>query len=161
MADPGMEREFKRRWPELSLRCGAVPFTVDNSGEMQFLLIRRRGEDAWSIPKGCLVRGETMASTAAIKAFEEAGVYGAVDSAPLGSYRHLKCERGNLALPRFVEVVLFPLEVETQVDDWPEMAVRERRWFNRNEVPYFIAPRTLWHLIMQMDPAIPALAMNQ
>jgi hypothetical protein len=101
-----------------------------------------------------------MARTAATEAFEEAGIYGAVDPIPLGSYRHLKCSRGFLLQPRFVEVVLFPLDVESQIDHWPEMAIRERRWFNQNEVRYFIGPRALWHLISTFDPTVPALAMN-
>ena len=161
MAEADAEREFARQWPDLSLRCGAVPFRSDDIGDMQFLLIRRRGEDAWSVPKGNLIPGITMARTAATEAFEEAGVCGAVASTPLGSYRHLKCGRGILTLPRFVEVVLFPLEVETQVDHWPEMRLRERRWFNRNEARYFIAQRPLSHLMSLLDPALPALAMNK
>ena len=162
MAEANTEREFDPQWPELSLRCGAIPFRSDNIGGMQFLLIRRRGEDAWSVPKGHLIPGSTMARTAATEAFRrKQGLTGAEASTPLGSYRHLKCGRGILELPRFVEVVLFSLEVETQVDHWPEMGIRERRWFNRNEAPYFIAPRPLWHLISFFDPALPDLAMNQ
>jgi len=154
------EREFDRQWPELSFRCGAIPFRSDELGDMQFLLIRRRGDDAWSVPKGNLIPGSTMAGTAATEAFEEAGVCGKVAASPLGSYRHLKSGGGILTLPRFVEVVLFPLEVDTQADQWPEMGLRERRWFNRNEVRYVIEPHRVWHLISLFDTGFPALAMN-
>jgi len=160
VADLDAERQFDRQWPELSFRCGALPFRSDDIGDMQFLLIRRRGDEGWSVPKGNLIPGSTMAGTAVTEAFEEAGVCGTVAPRPLGSYRHLKCGRGILTLPRFVEVVLFPLEVETQVDHWPERGLRERRWFNRNEVRYVIEPRPLWNLISLFDTGLPALAMN-
>ena len=140
--------------------CGAIPSRSDDVGDMQILLIRRRGEDAWSIPKGNIFPGSTMARSAAKKAFHKAGVYGAIASAPLGSYRHLECGRGIMTLPRFVEVVLFPLIVEAQVDHWPEMSFRERRWFNRNEVRYFMEPRPLWHFTSLLASDLSNSAMN-
>lgn len=150
-----------RHWPELSLRCGAIPFRTDKFGDVQFLLIRRYGESAWSAPKGHLIPGSTMAATAATESFEEAGVYGSVFPTPLGSYRHLKRSHPTVAMPTFVEVVLFSLEVETEMDVWPEMAIRERRWFDSHETRYVIEPRALWNLISPLYQSLPALAMNE
>ena len=153
-ADPG--REFARLWPELSLRCGAIPYRSTGNGSGQFLLIRRRGEDAWSLPKGHFIPGSTMARTAATEAFEEAGVHGTVAAAPIGSYRHHKSGHFMLSLPRCVEVVLFPLEVETQLDQWPEMRIRERRWFNQDEARHSLSQRPFWDIMSLLRPVFAA-----
>jgi ADP-ribose pyrophosphatase YjhB (NUDIX family) len=152
------EREFAPQWPHLSLLCGAVPFRSKHMSAEQFLLVRRRGDDQWSVPKCGLISRSTMAWTAAREAFDEAGVCGEVAATPLGSYRLLECKHGILSLPTFVEVVLFPLEVETQLDQWPDKRIRERRWFNVHEVRYLIASRPLWHLMSLLEPVAPLSA---
>ena len=55
-----------------------------------FLLITSRRTGCWIFPKGSLMEGLAPWESAAQEAFEEAGVEGHVDPAPLGTYRTLK-----------------------------------------------------------------------
>ena len=47
---------------------------------------------------------------------------------PLGSFRYRKRKGSGASLMADVEV--FPLAVNRELDDWPEKAERERRWFS-------------------------------
>lgn len=75
-------------------RCGecqqvaAVCYRVGRQG-VEFLLIRTRG-DRWTFPKGRVESRLTLAQTAALEAFEEAGVHGRMEEAPFASYLHRK-----------------------------------------------------------------------
>jgi 8-oxo-dGTP pyrophosphatase MutT (NUDIX family) len=55
-------------------------------GEIEFLLIRTSGGERWTFPKGSIARGLTHAQSAALEAFEEAGVHGRIEEAPFASY---------------------------------------------------------------------------
>jgi 8-oxo-dGTP pyrophosphatase MutT (NUDIX family) len=52
---------------------------------IEFLLVRTR-KGRWTFPKGGVVRGLTRAQSAAVEAFEEAGVHGRIEQAPLTRY---------------------------------------------------------------------------
>lgn len=150
-----MEQAFRPQWPELSLRSGVIPYRAGENGRLEFLLIRRHGHEWWSIPKGHLTPGCTLAQTAVEEAYEEAGVHGAMGLVPLGSFRHCKTNGEPHRPPQLVELVLFPLEVESEADLWPEMAIRERRWVGREQVPQFVAPGPLRDLLTVFDPLTP------
>lgn len=147
-----MAREFQQQWPELSLRSGAIPFRVTGSGKPEFLLIRRIGQNVWSIPKGQLSAFYTLSDTARAEAFEEAGVRGKISQEPIGSFLHLKHGRGFLRKSRVVEVVLFSIEVEIQADRWPEMGTRERQWFSQEDAPQFVSPGQLRDVLATFKP---------
>jgi hypothetical protein len=55
----------------------ALPFRLDNS-ELRVMLITTRRKRRWSVPKGSLIRNTAPHRTAALEAYEEAGVIGAV-----------------------------------------------------------------------------------
>jgi 8-oxo-dGTP pyrophosphatase MutT (NUDIX family) len=128
-----------------------VPFRLGGDGA-EFLLIRRLGDEWWSVPKGRLAPGDTIADTAAAEAYEEAGVHGTMGSAPLGSYQYRKTVRGLPGPSQLVEVVLFPLQVEIESGRWPEMVIRQRRWFDQRLAPLFVAPGPLRDLLALFDP---------
>ena len=134
------------------MRSGVLPYRSDGNGRLEFLLIRRPGHEYWSIPKGRIGPGCSLAQTAVEEAYEEAGVRGSMGLVPLGSYRHRKAECAASGGPQFVELVVFPLEVESQDGLWPEMAIRERRWFDRERAPDFVAPGPLRNLLAGFDP---------
>jgi 8-oxo-dGTP pyrophosphatase MutT (NUDIX family) len=73
--------------------------------------------------------GRELHAAAANEAFEEAGVRGHICPIALGSYLHAKTPKVAGAPAQLVEVVLFPLEVDEVLRHWPEMDLRERRWF--------------------------------
>lgn len=56
-------------------------------GTIQFLLVRTTG-GRWTFPKGGIEPGLSHAQTAALEAFEEAGVQGRVEAAAFACYYH-------------------------------------------------------------------------
>lgn len=64
---------------------------------------------------------------AEIEARQEAGLIGTVGRKPIGDYRYWKRLQDHFAL---VKVVVFPLAVSRQLDEWPERHEREQRWMS-------------------------------
>lgn len=95
---------------------------------MSVLLVTSRETRRWVIPKGNLPSGVAPHTGAADEALEEAGVVGAICPVPLGSFRYRKRKGSGASLMADVEV--FPLAVNQELDEWPEKAERERRWFS-------------------------------
>ncbi len=102
---------------------GALPYTVLN-GELVVLLITSRGRGKWIFPKGGLVEGMTPWESAALEAYEEAGVEGEIEKSPIGSYYLPVTEER----PAPIEVKVFPLRVTLQREDWQERGQRYRHW---------------------------------
>jgi len=102
---------------------GALPYRIVD-GQLVVLLITSRGRGKWIFPKGGQMSGKTPWESAAHEAYEEAGVEGEIETAPIGSYLlPLTDER-----PKPVEVKIFPLLVTSQREDWKEMGQRYRHW---------------------------------
>ena len=148
-----MDFPFQRQWPELPLRCGAVPFRSVSSGRLEVLLVRRPEHSFWSIPKGQTSIGRSWVETAANEVFEEAGVRGLIQDRPLGSYLHRKGRGYMFQRPRIVEVIVFPYQVEAELHRWPEMATRQRQWFHSEEAANFVAQGELRDILMRLCKA--------
>lgn len=110
---------------------GALPFRPGPNGDVEILLITSRETRRWVVPRGNPIAGLSPPLSAAQEAFEEAGIYGDVEIDPLGRYRYDK-RRPSGDIDE-AEVELFPMRVVEILDDWPEKAQRERRWFSRQE----------------------------
>jgi len=110
--------------PAATLQFGAIPYRVVD-GKLTFLMITSRRTKRWIFPKGGLMEGLTPVEIAAQEAFEEAGVRGTVGVTPVGHYRSLK---SDLAGETWLSIEMYPLEVDEQLDDWPEKGERQRQW---------------------------------
>lgn len=110
------------------VQYGVIPIRRSRDDGLRILLVTSRETRRWVVPRGNPIPGLEPPQSAAQEAYEEAGVRGAVGSIALGSYRYGKRKRTGALLP--AEVHLYPLEVEETLDDWPERAERERRWFD-------------------------------
>lgn len=119
-----------------TIQYGAMPYSIVE-GRIAFLLITSRRTGRWIFPKGGLIEGLGPAGSAAQEAFEEAGVRGTVDLTPIGSYRTVK--RRLRATP--IDVQVFPLRVEEQFDEWPEMQERRRHWAMLREAERLLSDR--------------------
>jgi 8-oxo-dGTP pyrophosphatase MutT (NUDIX family) len=108
------------------LQCAALPLRETN-GELEVLLVTSRETRRWVLPKGWTERRHGAAEQAAVEAFEEAGIRGDISAEPIGSYAYLKRTSDGRTLPCRVDV--FRMEVAEMLDEWPEKAERERRWF--------------------------------
>jgi 8-oxo-dGTP pyrophosphatase MutT (NUDIX family) len=65
-------------------QVAAVCYRVNGRG-IEFLLVQTRG-GRWTFPKGGVEPGLTLAQTAALEAFEEAGVHGRIEETPFIRY---------------------------------------------------------------------------
>lgn len=124
-----MLREFLSHWnPKVETlsglrQAGAMPYRVVD-GRVVFLLITSRRTGRWIFPKGAIEPDMTPWESAAMEALEEAGVTGRIGTEPVGSYRSSSSTDGSA----LVDVDLYPLRVETQLDEWKEMGQRLRHW---------------------------------
>ena len=117
-----------RRPPHLQV---AALCTREGPDGVEVMLITSRGTGRWILPKGWPIPRYSMAEAAALEAWEEAGVRGAVEDTPLGGYEAQKDTDGGLPVPCRVEV--YRLHVDSLADDFPEAAMRNRRWFAPRE----------------------------
>lgn len=84
-------------------------------------VVSSRNGKRWVIPKGCREPGKTAGEIALQEAWEEAGLMGALEKEPAGTYMYEKA--GN----RY-HVTVFVLHVTQITDDFPEQNFRTRRW---------------------------------
>ncbi len=93
------------------------------------------------------MRGKSGQETAAIEAFEEAGIIGRVSPQPLGPY---VMTRSNLDRRRDYEAQFFPMLVTAQFADWKERHQRRLRWCSITEALALVSD-------IEMKKAIAAL----
>lgn len=84
-------------------------------------LITSRNGKRWVIPKGWIEVGQTAGETALQEAWEEAGLVGALETEPIGSYLYEK--EGQQ-----YHVIVFIMKVTGVQQDWPERSFRQRSW---------------------------------
>jgi 8-oxo-dGTP pyrophosphatase MutT (NUDIX family) len=84
-------------------------------------LITSRNGKRWVIPKGWIDPGQTAGESALQEAWEEAGLTGALEREPIGSYLYEK--EGQT-----FHVTVFIMKVTAVAQDWPERSFRERAW---------------------------------
>ncbi|MEI6758175.1 MAG: NUDIX hydrolase [Chlorobium sp.] len=106
-----MAGRFKRFFKQ----SGVIP-VLDN----RVVLITARKSERWIIPKGYVEKGLSPADSAAKEAYEEAGLIGVVHPEEAGQYRY--CKFG-----KHFSVQVYPLFIETMLDEWDEMHDRQRK----------------------------------
>ena len=84
-------------------------------------LITSRNGKRWVIPKGWIEEGQTAGECALQEAWEEAGLVGALEREPIGSFLYEK--EGQT-----YHVTVFVMKVTEVAQDWPERNERERSW---------------------------------
>jgi len=137
--------------PPLRIQAAALCLrAVDNEkpGQSEVLLVRSLDSGRWIIPKGWPIKGESLARTAAIEAWEEAGVTGHVTPDTLGTFRYDKRLSGGLEEP--CEAHVFLLSVEAEAEDYPEAGRRVRRWFAPAKAAQKVADPDLAALIRRV-----------
>ncbi len=115
------------------------------------MLITSRETRRWVVPKGWPMKGLKPHDAAAVEAAEEAGLVGEIDSQPIGSYTYLKRLKDDLSVA--VQVSVFPLSVQGQVESWKEQGQREFRWFRYQKAAALVAEPSLRRLILEFGRA--------
>jgi 8-oxo-dGTP pyrophosphatase MutT (NUDIX family) len=117
----------------------ALPYRIRADG-LEVLLITTRKKRRWSVPKGWPLRNITPQETAAVEAYEEAGVRGAIAAKRLGQFKKRRVRKRT---PVLCEVQIFAMEVESEQDDWPEKQQRARVWLSPREAARLVKKRGL------------------
>jgi 8-oxo-dGTP pyrophosphatase MutT (NUDIX family) len=134
----------------LLAQVAALPYRM-SSGELEVLLITSRDSGRWLIPKGWGMKKFTGAQAAAVEAFEEAGLRGAVAKAPVGAYTYQKTLKdGAAALCR---VQVYPMAVKRQAKKYKEKGQRQLKWLPPHEAAQQVAEPELAALIAGFKPA--------
>lgn len=124
---------------------------MNQDGQQQVLLVTSRETGRWIIPKGWAEKDIKSYELAAREAYEEAGLRGKIGRKPIGCYRYTKwLRRTKRAKAVSCEVAVFALQVERQLDDWPEKGQRERCWFSPAEAALLVDEGNLVTLLLEL-----------
>lgn len=132
-------------------QVGALPIKRDSKGAVRVLLVTSRETKRFVIPKGWPWPGVKDYKAAAEEAREEAGIKGKIGKKPIGTYTYDK-RRPTGTVP--VRVKVFLLEVEKELDDWPEAKQRERTWFTMTKAAEAVAEPELAELIRALGKTL-------
>jgi len=115
------------------------------------MLITSRGTRRWVIPKGWPIRGLKPHRAAEREAYEEAGLKGRIEKIAIGTYAYEKRLATGIAVP--CEVSVFPFQVTSQRQRWPEMGQRDGRWFSPEEAADLVQEEGLQQLLRGFNPS--------
>ena len=119
-----------------------MPFRILDDGRIEILLIRRK-DRPWGIPKGGVDPGRTLRNTALNEAAEEAGIHGELLDEPLGEFMYQK-KKGELL------VTVYGMRVTKMDEYWLEQPVRERCWFGIEEALTLIGRKEIQPMISKL-----------
>jgi 8-oxo-dGTP pyrophosphatase MutT (NUDIX family) len=111
---------------EFREQSAVIPYRKKNDG-VEVLLITSLDTGRWVLPKGHIEKGLSARESAEKEAFEEAGIKGDVAKQSVGAYRYAKTDKKGGGMRR---VSVFPMEVQSELDEWPEKGKRTRRWMD-------------------------------
>lgn len=134
----------------MKLQSAALPFRMTPDGAPEILLITSRETRRWILPKGWNEDNVKPHDTAALEAFEEAGVRGRIKKKPIGSYIYEKRMDNGGGVP--CQVVIYPLKVTEVLNNWPEKAQRERRWVSLEHSALLVSEPGLVKLLQSLIP---------
>lgn len=126
------------------VQVAALPWR-EHDGTIQIMLITSRDTGRWVLPKGWPEGDEQLFESAAREALEEAGLTGTMDQREFGRYFYGK--RMPSGMERRCEVMVFPMEVGTAADHWPEQGQRKRKWFAAGKAAGLVQEQDLGELI--------------
>jgi len=95
-------------------------------GRREVLMVTSKTTHRWILPKGWPVLSLKAHRTAAIEAFEEAGVIGTAHKEPFASFHSHK--GGEAGLKIRTDVLVYLVDVESTTDAFPDRSERDVRW---------------------------------
>jgi 8-oxo-dGTP pyrophosphatase MutT (NUDIX family) len=132
---------------EFTRQVGALPVRRGPDGALNVLLVTTLQTQRWIIPKGWPLPGRQDWAAAAAEAREEAGVLGEAREGSIGSYTYEK-RRSSGSVP--VRVSVFLLEVQEELETWPECTRRQRAWFTLGDAAEAVRDAELRALLLQI-----------
>lgn len=110
---------------------GVLPWRETHRSGLKILLVSPRNEERWTVPAGPPVGDRAPFMSAALHAFEEAGIIGEIDTLPLDDYPCADSAGDGGASQRRVR--LFAMKVRGTLSQWKRQDERRRRWFSPQE----------------------------
>lgn len=129
-------------------QIAALPFKIDEDGNVLVMLVTSRETRRLTLPKGWRMKGKSDRQAAAIEAQQEAGVKGRILKRSPGSYRYWK--RLPKAFVR-VEVTIYLLAVEEEEKRWKEKVERSRAWLSLEDAAVLVDEPELATLLGSLD----------
>jgi 8-oxo-dGTP pyrophosphatase MutT (NUDIX family) len=131
----------------------AICYRRNARNEIEILLVTSRDTGRWIIPKGWPMRGKKPHRTAAIEAWEEAGVIGKARKKVFGHYSYLKGKKDG-SLP--VSVAAFLLRVDKLEDAFQEQGQRTREWVSYDEAARRVQEPELKTMLLSIPQTLSA-----
>ncbi|MDE4134048.1 NUDIX hydrolase [Phaeobacter sp. QD34_3] len=135
---------------DTATQVAALCFRITRTGKPRILMITSRGTGRWILPKGWPIPGRSLAQSAAIEAWEEAGARGVPLDQCLGEYAYEKWRRELTPLPCVVRV--YPVLVTGLQDNFPEQAERQRAWKSPRKAAALVQEKGLQGILAGFDP---------
>lgn len=135
-----LRRPARMQYAALCYRIGK------KTGALEILLITSRDTGRWVIPKGWPMPGKRAHEVTEREAYEEAGVKGKAQTAPIGAYVYQKRTNHGLAISCKVQV--HALEVDEFCENFPEKGTRRLEWVDCREAASRVAETSLKSLIL-------------
>jgi len=142
---------------EFSRQVGALPVLRGADGVLLVMLVTTLQTRRWIIPKGWPWPDQHDHIAAAAEAREEAGVLGEPKAGSIGSYTYEK-RRPSGNVP--VRVAVFLLEVQEELETWPECQRRRRAWFTLSEAAAVVHEPELRALLLKVEASADALTQD-
>ena len=98
----------------------------ERDGERGVLMVTTKSSHRWILPKGWPVMSLKAHRTAAIEAFEEAGVIGTAHETPFASFHSHK--GGEAGLKLRTDLLVYLVDVQSTTDAFPDKSERDVRW---------------------------------
>jgi len=123
-------------------KSAIIPYRISDAG-VEVLLIRNSNDDSWVIPKGNLMHPLDPEVSAAVEAYEEAGVLGRIHHFSVGKYF-----KNKIWIPAYM------LLVEHELEEYKEKATRRRKWYPFNKLEDKLKDEVLFKVIKDGISAI-------
>jgi len=127
-------------------QSAVIPFQIIKN-QIRILLITSLKTKKWIFPKGIVEEHLTPQQSALQEAFEEAGIEGEILNFSLGEYSYTKW--GGIC-----EVVVFPMHVTRELDEWPEAGQRKRKWVTIEKASSLISKNELQRVLKNFNENI-------
>lgn len=102
-------------------KSAVIPYRL-KEGKLEILLVTSIKKKNWIVPKGYIEFNLTPFESAKKEAYEEAGVVGSNETVEVGQFINEKKSGKEL-------VKVYTMEVDEELDDYPEKNLRKRKWF--------------------------------
>lgn len=124
-------------------QSAVIPYRIGKKG-LEILLITSLKKKHWIVPKGYIEFNLTPFESAKKEAYEEAGILGSNETIEIGSFK--------LNKPIGVCMIkVFTMEVNEELEDYPDINNRKRKWFTAEEASEIISIPELGEMIKDLN----------